>query len=106
MSALAGLLVPCGNLLGPLVVWLIKKGELPSVDAHGKAALNFQLTVFIATMVAAVLMFALWFFCLGWIMIPFVIAIPIAGIVFSVIAGVKAGDGRPYEYPYSLKLLS
>jgi uncharacterized Tic20 family protein len=106
LSALAGLLVPFGNVLGPLVVWLMKKGELPSVDAHGKAALNFQLTVLIATIVAGVVMIALWLLCIGWIMIPVIMVISIGGIIFSVIAGVKASEGKPYEYPYSFKLIS
>jgi uncharacterized Tic20 family protein len=46
LSALAGFIgIPFGNILGPLIVWQIKKNEFPSVDVHGKAALNFQITV-------------------------------------------------------------
>lgn len=41
LSALAGYIIPFGNILGPLLVWQIKKNEFPSVDEHGKAALNF-----------------------------------------------------------------
>ena len=49
LSALAGYIgVPFGNVIGPLIVWQIKKNEIPSVDAHGKAALNFQITVLLA----------------------------------------------------------
>ena len=51
LSALSGLMVPLGNLLGPLLVWQIKKHEFPGVEAHGKVALNWQLTVFIATVI-------------------------------------------------------
>ena len=47
LSALAGLVVPLGNILGPLIVWQMKRNEFPSVDAHGKAALNFQLSALI-----------------------------------------------------------
>jgi uncharacterized Tic20 family protein len=54
LSALACLIgVPFGNILGPLLVWQIQKDKFPSVIQHGKAALNFQITVTIAAMVAA-----------------------------------------------------
>src|SRR6516164_2706173 len=53
LSALAGFFIPFGNILGPLLVWQIKKNEIPSTDVHGKAALNFQITVVIALFVGA-----------------------------------------------------
>ena len=106
LSALAGLVVPFGNVLGPLLVWQIKKQEFPSVEIHGKAALNFQLTVLIAVVAGAVLAFVLSFFCIGFILFPLVGLIGVAGIVFSVIAGLKANEGKDYWYPYSLNLIS
>ena len=105
LSALSGLIVPFGNILGPLLIWQIKKTEVPSVEAHGKAALNFQITVLIASLATVAVMIVLWFFCVGWVMIPVLMAIGVAGIVFSIIAGIKANEGKDYEYPYSLKLL-
>ena len=35
LSAVAGFVIPFGSILGPLVVWLIKKDEMPFVDLHG-----------------------------------------------------------------------
>ena len=93
--------------LGPLVIWLVKKDEIPAVDAHGKAALNFQLTVLIATLVGAAATIALLFlFCIGLLFIPVVWAISIAGIVFAIIAGIKANEGTLYQYPWSLTLIT
>ena len=43
LSAVAGFVIPFGSILGPLVVWLIKKDEMPIVDLHGKKSLNFQI---------------------------------------------------------------
>lgn len=57
LSALAGLFLPVGNILGPLLVWQIKKNEMPAVEPHGKDSLNFQLTVLIITLIAAALHF-------------------------------------------------
>ena len=106
LSALAGLFVPFGSVLGPLLVWQIKKNEFPSVEEHGKAALNFQLTVFIALVVGVVVAVILSFVCIGFLLIPVVIAIGLAGLVFAIIAGLKANNGEPYRYPWSLKLIS
>ena len=47
LSALSGLIIPMGNILGPLLIWQMKKAEFPALDWHGKAALNFQLSVLI-----------------------------------------------------------
>jgi hypothetical protein len=107
LSALAGLLgIPFGNVLGPLLIWQIKKNEIPSVEIHGKAALNFQLTVLIAALVTFAAAFVLSFFCIGYLLFPVVFAIVIAGMVFAVIAGIKANEGKEYQYPYSLKLIN
>src|SRR5262245_2186770 len=51
--AFAGLIIPFGNIIGPLVIWLMKKGESPSVDAHGKESLNFQISMTIWTLICA-----------------------------------------------------
>jgi len=105
MSALAGLIVPFGNVIGPLLVWQIKKAEFPSVEFHGKAALNFQLTVLIAVVAGLILAFLLSFFCVGWLLFPVVILVGLAAFIFPVIAGIKANDGKEYKYPYSLSLI-
>ena len=55
LSALAGFVVPFGSIIGPLIVWLIKKDEMPIVDEHGKKALNFQITMAIAYLVCFLL---------------------------------------------------
>jgi len=105
LSALAGLFVPFGTVLGPLLVWQIKKNEIPSVIEHGKAALNFQLTVLIVVVALCVLGFILSFVCIGALLFPLAGVVVVAGLVFSVIAGIKANDGQPYRYPYLWELV-
>lgn len=99
ISALAGLAIPFGSILGPLIVWLIKKNELPSVDAHGKEALNFQLSVLIYLVISAVLVLLV-------IGVFLMIAIAIAAIVLVVIASVKASNGEFYRYPLTIRFLT
>ncbi|MBN8798316.1 MAG: DUF4870 domain-containing protein, partial [Stenotrophomonas nitritireducens] len=55
LAALAGIVIPLGNLLGPLIVWLVKKDTMPFVADQGREALNFNITVFIAAFVSGIL---------------------------------------------------
>jgi hypothetical protein len=106
LSALAALVgIPFGNILGPLIVWQIKKNEFPSVDVHGKAALNFQITVTIAVFIGGLAAVLLSFFCVGYLLFPLVLLIGLAGLVFAIIAAIKASNGEEYKYPWSLELV-
>ena len=103
LSALAGFIgIPFGNILGPLIVWQIKKTEFPSVDAHGKAALNFQITVLIGILASFVVGLILSFICIGVVFFFVAMAIGLAGLIFAIIAGIKANNGEDYKYPWSL----
>ena len=106
LSALAACVgIPFGNILGPLIIWQIKKNEFPSVDTHGKAALNFQITVTIAAVIGGAAALVLSFFCVGYLLIPVVMLIGLAALVFAVIAGIKANNGEDYKYPYSFEFV-
>lgn len=98
LSALAGFVIPFGSIIGPLVVWLVKKDEMPFVDSQGKEALNFQITVLIGAMICLVLMLLIIGFFLLW-------ALAIVDLVFIVIAAVQASKGEDYRYPYALRLI-
>ncbi len=104
LSALA-VFVPFGNILGPLLVWQIKKHEFPSIEPHGKASVNFQITVTIAVFCVSVAAVILHFFCIGFLLLPLIPLILLAGLVFAVIAGIKANNGEPYRYPFSLEFV-
>ena len=99
LSALAGFLIPFGNIVGPLIVWLIKRAEMPLVDSNGKEALNFQITVSIAIAVCIPLMFVL-------IGIPIMIIIALGALILTIMAAVKISNGElEYRYPFALRLL-
>ena len=105
LSALAGYVIPLGTILGPLIVWQMKRSEFPAVDQHGKEALNFQLSVLIYLLASGAAAFVGMLFCIGWLLIPVVCAIPVISLVFTIIAGIKAGDGVLYRYPLTLRLV-
>jgi uncharacterized Tic20 family protein len=99
-SALLGLFFHFfGHLLGPLIVWLIKRDASPEIDANGKESLNFQLSMLIYDIVAGIL-------CLVLIGIPILIALWVLNTVFVIIASVKTSNGEFYRYPFTIRFLS
>src|SRR6266576_3401695 len=99
-SALLGLFFHfLGHLLGPLIVWLVKRGDSPEIDAHGKESLNFQLSMLIYDAIAAILCFVL-------IGIPILIILWIMNTVFVIIASIRASEGELYRYPLTIRFLN
>ncbi len=99
LAGLAGLVVPVvGCIVGPLIVWQIKKEESPFVDEQGKEAVNFQISMLIYGIVAGLLCFA----CVGFVLAP---AVAIFDLVFLLIAAVKANNGEHYRYPLTIRFI-
>jgi len=87
--------IPLGHIIGPLVVWLLKKNEMPLVDAQGKKSLNFQITMSIAAAVAFLTVFVL----VGVVLLPAVI---IFDLICVIIASVKTSNAQEWDYPLSI----
>jgi len=99
LIAFAGFVVPIiGSILGPLVVWLVKKDEMPFVDDQGKESINFQITVFIGFVLSFILMFVF----IGFFLM---IALAIFDLVMVIIAAMQANEGVRYRYPFSLRFI-
>jgi len=86
------------GLIVPLVLFLIMKDQSAFVNRHSKEALNFHITVTIATIVSIPLCFIL----IGFLLI---LVIAIAAIVFAVLATIEAAQDRDYSYPVTLRLI-
>jgi uncharacterized Tic20 family protein len=100
LTALALLVgIPFGNIIGPLVVWLLKRHESAAVDAHGKEAVNFQISMTIYTLLAGLSCFL----CVGFVLLP---AALIANLVLIVVASIKASNGELFRYPLSIRLIT
>ena len=99
LAALAGFVgITLGNVLGPLIVWLIKREEFPLVADQGKESLNFQISMTIYGVICIPLMFVVIGFLLG-------LALLIADVVFIIIAAMKANEGALYRYPLTIRLI-
>jgi len=98
LTALSGFVIPFGFIIGPLIVWLIKKEDSDFVEDQGKEALNFQISIVIYAVVASILILVV-------IGVFLLIAIGILDVIFVIIASVKANSGEKYRYPLTLRLI-
>ncbi len=101
LAGLGGLIpiVPViGSVIGPLIVWQIKKDEFGFVNDQGKEAVNFQISILIYVIVSAVLCLT----CIGFVLLP---AVYIFDLIFLLIAAVKANDGERYRYPLTIRFI-
>ncbi|MGK7896812.1 MAG: DUF4870 domain-containing protein [Xenococcus sp. (in: cyanobacteria)] len=95
LSQLAGLLVPLAGLIIPILIWQLKKEEMPELDVHGKIVVNW----IISGLIYSVICFILVFLVIGiFLLIP----LSIIAIVFPIIGAIKANEGRAWKYPLSI----
>ena len=110
LAALAAYVgVPFGNILGPLIIWLLKKDQFPLVDEHGKQSLNFQISMIIyglllgvAILITSITVILIPVAVLLGILLAFVI---IADFVLVVIAAIKVSNGESYQYPFTIRFI-
>lgn len=100
MAMLAHLLGIFTGFLGPLIIWLVKKEDSKFVEAAGKEALNFQITILIVYVALAVVSCV----TLGFGAILYFPAMIVA-IVFMVIATINSTKGELYKYPINIRLI-
>ena len=99
LIALVGLLGNgIGFVLGPLVVWLIKREDHPFVDEQGKESLNFQITMMIAMLLCIPLCFVL----IGLFLLPIII---LTTVILPIVAAIKTNKGEHYRYPFAWRIV-
>lgn len=112
---MAGHLASLVNLIGipspvgPLVVWLLKRHDSAFAAQEAKESLNFALSVWIYGLLfvvvgvvsllqgnwaTAIVMGLLW------------VSLILGSLVFSIIGGMRASEGKPYQYPLNIRLLA
>lgn len=104
MAMLAHILGIFTGVIGPLIIWLIKKDQSRFVDDQGKEALNFQIAALLAYAVlwiASIVTLGIGFLLTG----PLMLLVWVGVIVFCILAGVAANNGQYYRYPVTLRLI-
>jgi uncharacterized Tic20 family protein len=98
LSQLLNIILPPAGIVVPIILWQIKKDEMPALDAHGKMVVNWLISSLIYFVVSLVLVIVL-------IGILGLIALGIMGVVFPIIGAIKANNGEFWEYPLTIKFL-
>lgn len=98
LSGFLGCLIPFGSLIGPLLVWQLKKDQDVFIDDQGKEAMNFQISVAIAALISVLLMVIVIGFLLIWVVI-------IGAVILMIIAAIKANEGTAYRYPFCWRII-
>ncbi len=98
LSALSGFIIPFGNVIAPLIIWILKKEEYPLVDDQGKEAINFQISMTIYIIASVILIIIV-------IGIPLLILLGLFELIVIVIASIKANEGTRYRYPLTIRFL-
>jgi uncharacterized Tic20 family protein len=99
MIALVGLLGNgIGLVVGPIILWLIKREDHPFIDEQGKEAVNFQITMCIALFVSALLIFV----AIGIVLLPI---LGLVDVVLTIVAGLKAANGEHFRYPFAIRFI-
>jgi uncharacterized Tic20 family protein len=99
LAGLCNFILPAiGNIIGPLIIWQLKKEEHPFVDTNGKEALNFQISITIYAIISLIT----FVICIG----PFILAtVIIFDLIFLLIAAVKANNGLEFRYPLTIRFI-
>lgn len=98
LASFSGYLIPFGSILGPLIVWLMKREEIAFVDSCGRNCLNFKISVMVYAIISMILMFI----GIGFILLG---VLAVFDIVVTIIAAMKASEGISYQYPLTIKFL-
>ncbi len=100
LGAFAVYVIPVvGGVLVPLILWLMKKDEYPLVDIEGKKSINFQISLLIYSVIAALLIIVF----IGFFLL---ILLAVVQIVTVIIAAVKVSRDEPYNYPFSINFIN
>jgi len=133
LSTFSRFIIPFGNFIGPLILWVANKEKSEFIDAHGKQALNFQMSIFLYAIIIGTI--SIPFFILKvfngidffdfhsfndfhfnirrpspllyftGVLGAFAIICFILEIVFIIKASLKARDGELYQYPLTINFL-
>jgi uncharacterized protein len=98
LSQLTSFVVPLAGLIVPIIIWQIKKTELPGIDIHGKIVANWIISAILYSVACILLMFV-------FVGLPLLGILVVLTIVFPIIGGIKANNGEAWKYPLSIPFL-
>ena len=97
LSQLGNFVIPFSGVIAPIVIWQLKKDEMPELDAHGRIVANWLVSALLWGLVCLLLTLVV----IGAFL---AIALAVANVAFVIIGGIKANDGVAWKYPLSLNI--
>ena len=99
LSQLLDLVTGIGGFVVPLILWLTQKDKVAGMDMHGKMILNFQISIFIYSIlcIPLILLFGLGF--LGLIVIGLI------ALILPIMNALKVSNGEMPYYPLTIEFL-
>ena len=91
--------IPLANIIAPLIIWQIKKEEMPFASDQGKECLNFQISMLIYIIISGILTLIL----IGF---AFLVILYVLNIILTIIAAIKANEGVTYRYPLTMRFVN
>ena len=98
LGTFAGLLIPLGNFLLPLILWLSKKDDDALVNDQGKESINFQISIFLYGVVCGILVFV-------FVGIPLLLVLGLFTLIQVIKASLAASEGVFYRYPFCIRFV-
>ena len=99
------------GIVGPLVLWLVKKDGSRFIDAHGRSALNFHVSLLVYAAVFFAAFFVVVITTFGWggfVLLPFifiaVLGFGILSLVCGILGAMRANEGKMYTYPLAIPM--
>lgn len=99
LSQLLDFVTGIGGFIVPLVLWLTKKDEIIGMDLHGKAIINFRISIFIYILLCIPLILLIGLGILG------IIAVVVFSFIFPIINAIKASNNQAPNYPFSITFI-
>ena len=90
--------IPLANIIAPLIIWQIKKDDMPFASDQGKECLNFQISMLIYIIISGILTLIL----IGF---AFLVILYVLNIILTIIAAIKANEGVTYRYPLTMRFI-
>lgn len=98
LSSLIGFLLPFGSIIAPIIIWQMKKDVSLFVDEQGKESVNFQISMTIWMILSCVLAIVV-------IGLVFLAILAVLSIVWIIMAGVQANEGKLFRYPLTIRFI-
>jgi uncharacterized Tic20 family protein len=104
LSAIIAAIVTAGwlSFIGPLIIWAMYKNRSPLVRQAAAGSFNFNIGMWVMNVVAWICLITL---VLSPIAVVLFIIANVGLVVFHVLAAIRAAQGRPFNYPFQIRIL-